>query len=1058
MDLEDTDPMDPGAAVEAIEEHLQVLVSPRLGAIRNHRLFTPMEEDPREWLERDDDDDDNAGAYEEEYKYDAMEIEESAKKTPAVIHRANTPIMSNSSGTRSTDKKKPPQTPEVPFNVQSPFVSSNAPNAATTAVRSIRTERRQKQASSSSSPATPAIVRRSNPSSASDHADYRQHQMLMEAYVLGKRHVVDQYSNLQQQNRIDHEENASAAAASLSAILPASSHTAEQTRQLGLEERRNELELLSGLNRHAWSRGRLAEGNFWKLLWTLRRVGLAALIWNDDEASTQQNSDSITNFLQRLARDNVQLTPKALIREMYSHENIPLPLQRRKSVLHWLEMCFHHVLAADATRAIHKANPILPSGSSSSQLNEQGGFYETDLDAELFRKSLALMLAGRLQDALQLASDSGVAFRAAQWSGGEPQGYEETQGTDGISKETGNQMRALWRHMAWKRAESMANHGGNSDNNSQKAAESDEMAIMALLSSNVVVALDSASLRSWEKGLYVVTKCPLDRLEDQLLHWHNNHRRECTPPYPGTKYEKYECNHLSLTSGISDLNEAKAVAVLETSPFEEMQRKDLVRDATAAFLAGRSGLEKLVSTTTSMLTEQQMSQYSSDELRFLTHLALYLDSLARPSEQTSASPILLPTMIGDWKDILLLAYVRLLADRQDLWYLVVFYATLLPTGTLLEELPRLLVAIESPEERITIEKQLREHLPASIAREVLGRTVHAALAEVTDDDEDGEDDGDYRKMRAVLWLRINEDHALDALVAANTLLRQFYLANKIASAYTFLEDVFDRDILETLDGIDRDDLDEIQAVQIANAQGEHAAFVAFHERIQAVEIWETKWAQIDAIIPESVYVDSSIDKSQCNGIETAAVITLERRKLIDAKRKAFQAIVAAADVAEQKVRQVLEHPTGWLMTDDEMVAGAAESEQRRHRELDQLRRTMLPDTVLLYHDICFETALWLSKALDDAVEKFGDEHQIVPMAFLEKHLDPSADDKESPMAPRYWTQKALQVAELTQSDEYGIHKAFSTANHKDLMNKLVETRVADLKFSTLDAYLRKQGH
>ena len=156
-----------------------------------------------------------------------------------------------------------------------------------------------------------------------------------------------------------------------------------------------------------------------------------------------------------------------------------------------------------------------------------------------------------------------------------------------------------------------------------------------------------------------------------------------------------------------------------------------------------------------------------------------------------------------------------------------------------------------------------------------------------------------------------------------------------------------------------------------------------------------------------------------------------------------------------------------MITDDDdggeklltMIADSTDQEEERRRriELEHMRRTLLPGTVLLYHEVCADTASWLSLALSDAVEKYvDDESAVAPTEFLKRHLDPAADDIHSPMSPRYWTQKALQVADLTQSDEYGVHRAFSTANHKALMAKLVTTQVLDMKYSTVDAYYRNQ--
>jgi hypothetical protein len=450
------------------------------------------------------------------------------------------------------------------------------------------------------------------------------------------------------------------------------------------DELKVELDFLSALNAAAWGRSGGAaavnEGNFWKLLGTLRKLGLAVLLWDDDGASLAQHRHAVAAHWQRLAL-RTDDTPAALLASCCGAAKpqphspptaaAPLALQRRKHILHWLEQCFQNVLPADVTRP-RKAKPDVGVGTSEKHLHvlQEQGFYSTDKDAELFKASLSLVLAGRLSDAQQLVRESGVAWRAAIWDRGAPHGYNNDDCDDDIDddsdqhpqRSTGNPRRALWRRMVWRHSEQLCH---------DPAANADEAAIAALLSSNLMAALDCASLRSWEKGLFATLKCAMDRLEDELLHMHNHHRRWRNPHFPGTEFEQSEKEHLQVTSEMAGMDEADAMRLLASAPFEEMQGHDVVTTATASVLIGKSAIDAFLEHSS-----DQSPDMDGDDLRFATHMAFYLDALA-----VGTTAVVLDG-VAEWKNELLLRYVRHLASREDLWYMLVLYASLLPKDTI----------------------------------------------------------------------------------------------------------------------------------------------------------------------------------------------------------------------------------------------------------------------------------------------------------------------------------------------------------------------------------------
>ena len=946
-------------------------------------------------------------------------------KTPTRQHqyldRPSTPVTSNASsgaakGSRrrhtnnnnTTSGASPAATPQVPFNVQSPFVFRTRPQTPGTAV--TRTSPRR---------ATPATGRGSNypkgnavavrnvssSSNSSDHAEYREYKRCLEQFVRQKRHVAEQRSNWDQQQTLLLQEGA---------VVDVDSSSAESISKM---EREAELEWLSQMNRLSWAKGRLVEGNFWILLRHLRRVRLEALFWNDDSAAVIKNSVLLQDHVAQLASTNVDTTPQGLLQRFY--HDAPLPIRRRQCLVQWLESCFNHVLDEDVTRT-RPAGKIIPN---------QYGFFESDQDDVLIRSSLALLLAGRFDDALRLCRDSHAPHLTALWCGGEPQGYIYKE--DGSYQETGNQQRPLWRWMMRKLAERLQSN--NTDD--------PKKAVTALLATHVSIALDCASLRTWEKALYVVLKCPLDRLEDELFHQHNNYRRKCRPPYPGTQFEKQELDNLQFTSNlVAMLSEEQAVAVLEASPFPEMRRDHCwASKATSAFIVGQERLRILVHQST-----ERLDQLTACELRLLTHVALYLDSLGSTGNFT------LDEDLKEWKNTLVSAYVRHLSNREDLWYLVIFYSTLLPLDMMMHELPGLLVKVHRPSEREMMVGQLREHLSQAEALQVLQNTVSLVLRQEGEDE-----DVDNHKMSAILWLCLDPQHRPDALAAANTLLRQFYLRSAFASAATFLEDILPSNILVEAGQVAHDGDNDEARLLVEHAQAEHAAFEAFNRQAHTVEKWQNTVAKVDPVpdYEETANYNSNMQTAT----EVQASRTLQRRHLVTSKRRDFQQVIDAAAAAEAAIRHVLQHEGGWLFTEDEPIVNGIDRnvEKRRRDELNQIRRLCLPLTVLLYHDVCVQTASWLAFALNDAVEQYeacvAEDEQCNTRGLM-GHLDPGAsgdDSSASPMTPWFWTQKALQVAVMADGGEYAVRQALTAKDYKDILQRLADTTVADLKYKAV---------
>jgi hypothetical protein len=85
----------------------------------------------------------------------------------------------------------------------------------------------------------------------------------------------------------------------------------------------------------------------------------------------------------------------------------------------------------------------------------------------------------------------------------------------------------------------------------------------------------------------------------------------------------------------------------------------------------------------------------------------------------------------------------------------------------------------------------------------------------------------------------------------------------------------------------------------------------------------------------------------------------------------------------------------------------------------------------------------MSKSLDDTVEALQITAKDVIRALDDTWTN---EDVSSPVAPRYWTERALELAEMTVNETYNVKSAFRIAEYKTLLSLLAETTVVDCMY------------
>jgi hypothetical protein len=907
-----------------------------------------------------------------------------APATPALslLKRMGTPAASNNLDLNWTeDDKMEDDDDYVPHDVQSPWVS-----------RSVKD-------------ATP-IIRRSNPSFQSSHTDYKRYYDASLTYLRDRRRLSERMAlqnekaELLQDAMIIVDENEGS--------------DSQVDQKLIKDETQVELDFLRALNYACWDRSTNAvddsfrkEGNFWLLLYFLRQQGTTSLLWDDSQSALHSYNNIISSYLESQA-SFIKRSDKELLDVLYCNgTGCPLVLKRRQRILTWLEKCFEDVLPDDATRP-RKTKYII-----NAKLTREG-LPETDKDAEILKNALGLILSGRLADAKSLARDSGIPWRAAVWGGGAPE--------DGAS--TGNPRRFLWKRMMWIQAEKLSE---------QKGGLAEEIAISALLSSNLSVALSNASCRTWQHGLYATIRAMLDRTEDDLLHLRNNNRRRMIPYFPVAEHEKVESAYLRSTTEVAGWNETDAIHILKTAPFECMQGTGIIERAIASFVIGRESISQFMS--------EAMSKVVDDSsLRFLTHIALYLDSFSSSINQAS--------LVGstEWKNELLSRYVEHLASREDLWYMIVLYASLLPDTFIFETLPMYLTSIESPQEREVVVRQLRELLPGNDWDSDVLKRVVSIIFEEEDESVDPKNvtPNDYLKMKAVDWLNFDDRHCGEALVAANRLLRQFLLADKTISANTFINDV-SLDILdnvskyvEILEAIEVTAVDqEVKRLRMKQAHSEFIAFKAYFNALNAYNQWNYVKTTSPTTTPVST---NTFDGSRLNSRELEIARREKHRQLIVQKRDISGNVVSAANAAQSALREVLEHPGGWLVTEDEVVL-ENDADTKRLLELGTLRSNLIPGIIKLYQSVCSSTAEWMAESLDDLTLQLEQKRQTALQI-----LDETSAGLDSAVSPKYWANRGIELLNIVSSEKDKIESVLGPDDLKSIMETTCQLAILEMQY------------
>lgn len=851
------------------------------------------------------------------------------------------------------------------------------------------------------------------------------------------------------------------------------------------------------------------EGNFWDLLSALRAEGLHSLFHC---ASGEEESPGVTLFDDPASM--VDIAPADVLEACLGGDDVSLPLRRLNAALGWIEACHGRRFEKALNREYEGNNdPLLPpprrrtmwpgtlaalrerrgspstSGAfhpdaplrvalgirSSSPVDVLSSLVPQDEmdDARLLRACLMLFQAGRMEEAVKLVTDCGQPWRAASWTGWEP------LSADGV----GNPSRALWKSQCRKiskKMTEMVNKDATTTENSLRGLFpliAYEAAIMSLLSDDVDTALNNPVLQTWEDVVHAILRAEVGMIQDDVLRTHNIARVEFAEgsgghfPFPGTEFESCSRDIDNAPQGFGDL--AAALEKMDASPVARIREEggDPFRNGVVSVLVGQDALKEYIEEC-AILSLETEDDDGACLLRFIMHLVVYVGAvLPEFCSQLCLPPGMDAAADGNivsLSELLVLKYVAHLSSRRDLWPHVALYSSLLSNDSIIDTYSSFLVRVHSDRERQMTLNQARELFPKGFDCYILRYVVRGMLTCDGNDwtREPGEDTvpvgvspADARMMRSIHWLCFYPEHRPDALVAANMLLRKFFLRNKtdtsdkdLHAAKLFIDRILPRDLIDVaVDQCQNENQTIVGSISLSLVQNLEAEYLSIQGYLKA----HTQYTQFLTAISKTSPCHKStklVDGAQSKH-ETDIADKMERNTFRHKKMGLCKIIIESASRVADALMEVLTFAGGWLIDSNTNLNNEetdSEEAKARSEELEKIRNTYVPRAVFMLHEVFDKTAVWLEQIVHDCVAQFGSASKEMLLTLFGSfdESDRTKDDLSmdsltaSQAAPGYWHKKALSLASVVANDGNGLHKALCNADLETFLKVMAESHIS----------------
>ena len=641
--------------------------------------------------------------------------------------------------------------------------------------------------------------------------------------------------------------------------------------------------------------------------------------------------------------------------------------------------------------------------------------------------------------------------------------------------------------------------GGSNHQSKQMIASGSlvyEAAITSILADDVTTALMNPILKNhWMDLVWVYYRGKQSRFMEEVYCFHNAARRSLARTsspkdnlLEGTEYEEEEKEQLVCTADVKNTNDAFFLSELDTECANRAGTDDqdlFWRPGMCSFLSSLERVENyLIGVMKSLLENaaeaeklQDDTYFTADDdvmLRFLYHLIFLLETLISDNEDLGEFR---DNVIMSFHDDLLQLYIKRLTRHKSLWKYTCSYASLLPLDDMIDTLTNFwMTSIHDDQSRRVIVTQARECLSTGLDLDILRKVVRGRISMVpteggstllksfpsalmkgtngTIDKKISQDD--LQKMHSIQWLCMYNEHFADALVCVNMLLRQFLLQVdqenndgeirdwvddvKLRAAMIFKNKFLSHDFIDKamngggIDGgenIDEDGSNKMSPGELEDSLKEFQSIGSFFEAHSAYVAWK------EAILSLPAEVDFHSEANFTEGtLESEISMKMDKRNYINKKRKNALALIKVADVAHNKMVDLMTSEGGFLNSKSELGVHSLGEVRERTAQLKTLQSKCLQHMFFLTYSVLTETAKWMNEFVEDIRRLFQDEALDILSRI---HMIQDEDDElDYPFLPETWHTKASKIFDII-NENIQVTKSFGTDEIEYLQSLMSET-------------------
>lgn len=760
------------------------------------------------------------------------------------------------------------------------------------------------------------------------------------------------------------------------------------------------------------------ERNTWRLLYELRQICHARDESADEssDADATMNGDSASNGVlddelhfdlldddavrlleTRRESYKIQRAVKTWLEHIAREQTVALPATAvaRTTGARTLTLLKKGVVASVSGGAVHLDPDAVLRDGDANVVDD-----DAEDDAEVMKSVWHYVRAGQLSDAVDLCIRLGQSWRAASLSGGTPVGASVNSSGDDASgslERWGNPHRALWKATCWQFSEHSAAARGMASKASSVLARQYEAIVYAALSGNVAAIAQSPLCETWEDHVWAYLTAMTEHQQDDVMHKLLQVKRQSSQLVVGNS-----AHYLRQYAALLDKTKyLKRYDGNLDALFDELKGSRVERVRAQANEPHRHIQAKLVTAQVAYIVSHILDvllfRVDDDSYNWDLRLreTIHADALSPLFVRFAAHFVLFAAFTGEAFDeqaghMIVKVYIRHLVKHRQL-ALVPVYASRLPYAGAVEIYVQVLATVDDRLERELVVKRMLEYASMDVLSTVLQIAVDRmsdayrtrALESVSKMSTMSTiDDFDTQRMRTLAYLCLYPEHRAEALHRANVLAQQFVHERKFRALSTLFAAHVPDDSIAVVE--------RHRSVQTRDAR-------EIDRSIRQVLGWQAYISACSAYDAWRHCVSTSASL-RATSASSSALYSEEKEVVTELMYHATRAVTSLLDVLH------FEH--GWMTQCMDSDADTA-----------AVRAACLPLLVFHLHYVQLESARVLLR--------------------LQAYPEAARVDLARPLL-----EQSLQVADVVADEHYGVYRALSQTECRDLLQGLRESAIA----------------